>query len=425
MMKADIIIKNIDNLITLKGPNRARVKEEMRDIGLINNGVVAIKGDKIIYIGKGELPLDIETHENTIIIDGEGKTVTPGLVDSHTHLIHGGSREHELSMKLKGAKYLDILEAGGGIHSTVNATREASFDQLYDKAKKSLDIMLGFGVTTVEAKSGYGLEDFNTEIKQMEVANKLNKEHHVDVVSTFMGAHAIPPKYKDNPKDFIGIIINEMIPQVADKKLAKFCDVFCEKGVFSIEETREILEAGIKHGLLPKVHADEIEPLGGAELAAEVGCISADHLVAASVKGIKMMAEKGVIANLLPGTSFNLQSGKFAQAKKMIEEGVPVALSTDYNPGSCPTENMQLVMSFASIIMKLTPEEVITASTINGAASLKLEEEIGSLEVGKKADLVIFDAPNLDYIIYHFGINHTDKVIKSGKLVFEKFRNIL
>ncbi|NMB28119.1 MAG: imidazolonepropionase [Tissierellia bacterium] len=424
-MKADLIIKNIDNLITLRGPNRARVKEEMREIDLIKNGIIAIKGDKIIYVGEDKLPKDIQTDGNTIFIDGKGKTVTPGLVDSHTHLVHGGSREHELAMKLKGAGYLEILEAGGGIHSTVKATREATFDELYRKAKKSLDRMLGYGVTTVEAKSGYGLDDFNTEIKQMEVAKKLNEDHHVDIVSTFMGAHAIPSSYKDNPRKFIDLIIGEMIPEVEKKKLAKFCDVFCEKGVFTVEDSREILEAGLKHGLLPKVHADEIESLGGAELAAEVGCITADHLVAASDKGIGMMAEKGVIANLLPATSFNLQTGKFAKAKKMIEEGVPVALSTDYNPGSCPTENMQLVMSFASIIMKLTPEEVITAATINGAASLKLEDKIGSIEPGKKADLTIFDAPNLDYIIYHFGINHTDKVIKNGEIAFERFSNIL
>ena len=424
-MKADLIIKNIDNLITLKGPNRARVKEEMREIGFIKNGIIATKGDKIIYVGRDELPEDIRTDEKTVFIDGKGKTVTPGLVDSHTHLVHGGSREHELAMKLKGAGYLEILEAGGGIHSTVKATREATFNELYEKAKNSLNTMLGFGVTTVEAKSGYGLDDFDTEIKQMEVAKKLDEDHHVDIVSTFMGAHAIPPSYKDNPRKFIDLIIDEMIPEVEKRKLARFCDVFCEKGVFTVGESREILEAGLKHGLLPKVHADEIESLGGAELAAEVGCITADHLVAASDKGIKMMAEKGVIANLLPATSFNLQIEKFAQAKKMIEEGVAVALSTDYNPGSCPTENMQLVMSFASIIMKLTPEEVITAATINGAASLKLEDEIGSIEIGKKADLVIFDAPNLDYIIYHFGINHTDKVIKSGKLAFEQFNNIV
>lgn len=424
-MKADLVIKNIDKLFTLKGPNRPRAKEEMREVGLIENGIVAIENDRIIYVGEGELPENIEIDKNTLFIDGKGKTVTPGLVDSHTHLVHGGSRENELAMKLKGAKYLDILEAGGGIHSTVNATKNTTFNELYDKAKKSLDIMLSFGVTTVEAKSGYGIDDFDTEIKQMEVANKLNDDHPVDVVSTFLGAHAIPLEYKENPEKFVDIIINEMIPKVSKRKLAKFCDVFCEKGVFTLEQTREILETGKNYGLLPKIHADEIEPLGGAELASEIGCISADHLVAASSKGISMMAEKGVIANLLPGTSFNLQSGNFAKARNMIEEGVPVALSTDYNPGSCPTENMQLVMSFASIIMKMTPEEVLTASTINGAASLGLEDKIGSIQVDKKADLVVFDAPNFDYIIYHFGINHTDKVIKNGKVIFEKNVNML
>ena len=424
-MIADLIIKNIDNLVTLQGPNRPRVKEEMQDVGLIKNGIVAIKDDKIIYVGKCDLPKEIEKDENTIIINAKGKTVTPGLVDSHTHLVHGGSREHELAMKLKGATYLEILEAGGGIHSTVNATKKATFEELYEKARKSLDIMLSLGVTTVEAKSGYGLDDFETEIKQLEVARKLDEDHPVDIVSTFMAAHAIPPAYKDKTNEFIDLIINEMMPEVEKRNLAKFCDVFCEEGVFTVEESRRILEAGMEHGLLPKIHADEIKPLGGAELAAEIGCISADHLVAASDEGIKMMADKKVVANLLPATSFNLQSGKYARAKKMIEEGVPVAISTDYNPGSCPTENMQLVMSFASIIMKLTPEEVITGATINGAASLKLEEKIGSIEVGKKADIVIFDAPNLEYIIYHFGINHTDKVIKNGKIVFEKNHKVL
>ena len=424
-MKADLIIKNIDNLITLKGPNRPRAKEEMKEINSIKNGILAIKEDKIIYVGEGEIPDNIEIDENTVFIDGRGKTVTPGLVDPHTHLIHGGSRENELAMKLNGYGYLDILEAGGGIHSTVKATREASFEELYEKAKKSLDIMLSFGVTTVEAKSGYGLDDFETEIRQMEVAKKLDEDHPLDVVSTFMGAHAIPSAYKENSRGFIDLIINEMIPVVTERKLAKFIDVFCEKGVFTVEESKEILEAGKKQGLLAKVHADEIQALGGAELAAEVNCVSAEHLVAASDEGIRKMAEENVIAVLLPATSFNLQSGKFAKARQMIEEGVAVALSTDYNPGSSPTENMQLVMSFASLIMKLTPEEVITAATINAAAALKLEKEIGSIEVGKKADITIFDAPNLNYIIYHFGINHTDSVIKDGKLVYKKSNNII
>ena len=342
-MKATMIIENIDNLITLKGENRARTGKELDDIGLINNGIIAINDDKIIYVGDS-LPSKIELDENTIIIDGRGKTVTPGLIDSHTHIVHGGSRENELSMKLKGISYLDILAAGGGIHSTVKATKQASFEELYNKATKSLDTMLRYGITTVEGKSGYGIDDFDTEVKQLEVAKKLNEEHPIDVVSTFMGAHAIPKEYKENPDKFVEIIIEEMLPIIVEKDLATFCDVFCEEGVFTIEQSRKILLGAKKLGMGLKIHADEIKPLGGAELAAELGCISADHLVAASDGGIKQMAERGVIANLLPGTSFNLQTGKFANARKMVELGVPIAISTDYNPGSCPTENLQLII---------------------------------------------------------------------------------
>lgn len=419
-MKTTLVIKNIDNLITLKGESKPRIKENLKDIGMINNGVIALDGEKIIYIGQGELPSNIITNENTIILDGKGKTVTPGLIDSHTHVVHGGSRENELAMKLKGVSYLDILAAGGGIHSTVKSTREASFEELYNQANKSLNTMLSFGVTTVEAKSGYGIEDFDTELKQLEVAKKLNEDHPIDIISTFMGAHAIPKSYKDNPERFVDIIINDMIPEVAKRKLAKFCDVFCEEGVFTIDQSRRILLAAKEYKMESKLHADEIEPLGGAELAAEIGCVSADHLIAASDTGISRMAEKGIIANLLPGTSFNLQTGKFARARKMVEVGVPIALSTDYNPGSCPTENLQLIMSFAALIYKLTPEEVITAVTINGACALGLEKEIGSLELGKQADIVIFDSPNLEYILYHFGINHTNTVIKKGEIVYIK-----
>lgn len=418
-MKATLVIKNIDNLITLRGDNKPRVKEELMDIGLINNGIIALNGEKILYVGEGELPSDIVTDERTIVLDGIGKTVTPGLVDSHTHLVHGGSRENELAMKLKGLPYLDILAAGGGIHSTVKSTKEASFDDLYNQSKRSLDLMLGFGITTVEAKSGYGIDDFDTEIKQLEVAKKLNEDHPIDIISTFMGAHAIPKKYENNPEEFVNILIKDMIPEVGKRKLAKFCDVFCEEGVFSIDQSRRILLAAREHGMGLKLHADEIKPLGGAELAAEIQCISADHLIAASDKGIEEMAKTGVIANLLPGTSFNLQTGKFARAREMVEAGVPIALSTDYNPGSCPTENLQLIMSFASLIMKLRPEEVISAVTINGAASLGLEDKIGSLEIGKQGDVVIFNSPNLEYILYHFGINHVDTVIKKGNIVYE------
>ncbi len=418
-MKATLVIKNIDNLITLQGENRARRGEELQDIGLINNGVLAIKDDEIIYVGKGELPNNIEVDDNTLIIDGSGKTITPGLIDSHTHLVHGGSRENELDMKLHGVPYLEILAAGGGIHSTMTATQEASFEELYLKAKKSLNTMMSFGVTTVEGKSGYGIEDFETELRQLEVAHKLNEDHPVDVISTFMAAHSIPKKYESDPEKFVDIIINEMLPVVEEKKLADFCDVFCEEGVFSIDQTRRILLAAREHGMKLKIHADEIVTLGGAELAAEIDCVSADHLLAASDKGLEALANSKTIANLLPGTAFNLDA-EFANARKMIEMGVPVAISTDYNPGSCPTENIQFIMTLSSLKMKMTPEEVITGVTINGAAALSIEDKVGSLQVGKKADIAIFDAPNLPYIIYHFGINHIDKVIKNGKVVFSK-----
>lgn len=419
-MEADLIIKNIGTLATLKGPRRARGGREQGDIGILKDAVVAVKGDRIIYVGSGNLSEDVKTNETTLILDAGGKIVTPGLIDSHTHLVHGGSRENELSMKLKGAKYMDILSAGGGIHSTMRATRSMSSEDLYNQARNSLDRMLSFGVTTVEGKSGYGIEDIETELKQLEVAERLNKDHAVDVVSTFMGAHAIPLSFKDDTEGFVKKIIQEMIPIIARKELAKFCDVFCEQGVFTIDQSRRILLEGRRWGLEPKIHADEIESIGGAELAAELRCISADHLVGASDEGIVRMAKSGVVANLLPGTSFNLQTGKHARARFMIDNGLPVAVSTDYNPGSCPTENIQLIMSFASLILRMTPEEVLTAVTMNGAAALGLEGEIGSIEVGKKADLVIYDSTNLEYIIYHFGINHTNTVIKDGLVAYNK-----
>lgn len=418
-MKATLVIKNIDNLVTLQGENRARRGEELKDIGLINNGILAIKDDEIIYVGKGELPDNIEIDHNTVVIDGTGKTITPGLIDSHTHLVHGGSRENELEMKLHGVPYLDILAAGGGIHSTMKATQEASFDELYEKAKKSLNTMMSFGVTTVEGKSGYGIEDFETELRQLEVAHKLNEDHPVDVISTFMGAHSIPKKYEADSEKFVDIIINEMLPVVEEKNLAEFCDVFCEEGVFSIDQTRRILLAAREHGMKLKIHADEIVTLGGAELAAEIGCVSADHLLAASDKGLEALANSTTIATLLPGTAFNL-GAEFANARKMIDMGVAVAISTDYNPGSCPTENIQFIMTLSSLKMKMTPEEVITGVTINGAAALGIEDKVGSLQKGKKADISIFDAPNLSYIIYHFGINHIDSVIKNGKVIYRK-----
>ena len=415
-MKVDLILKNIGKLVTMQGSSSFRVKEEMNKINIIENAYIAVKNGKILAIGVGDEFGNL-CREDTKIHDAEGLLVTPGLIDSHTHLIHGGSRENEFSMKLNGVPYIEILNNGGGILSTVKATKEASEEELYKKAKKSLDRMLEFGVTTVEEKSGYGLE-LNTEIKQLEVARVLDKNHPVDLVHTFLGAHAVPEEYKENHKAYIDILVDVMMPKIKDMGLAEFCDVFCEEGVFTIEESEYILQKAKEMGYKLKIHADEIESLGGAELAAKLGCVSADHLMAASDEGIKMMAENNVVANILPATSFNLNKN-YADCRKMIDMGAIVSLSSDYNPGSCPSENLQLVMQLGCLHLKMTPNEVLTAVTINAAYAIDRADKIGSIEVGKNADFVVFDARNVEYLMYHFGINHTKKVYKNGNLVVD------
>ena len=415
-MKVDLILKNIGKLVTMQGSSSFRVKEEMNKINIIENAYIAVKNGKILAIGVGDEFGNL-CGEDTKIHDAEGLLVTPGLIDSHTHLIHGGSRENEFSMKLNGVPYIEILNNGGGILSTVKATKEASEEELYKKAKKSLDRMLEFGVTTVEEKSGYGLE-LNTEIKQLEVARALDKNHPVDLVHTFLGAHAVPEEYKENHKAYIDILVDVMMPKIKDMELAEFCDVFCEEGVFTIEESEYILQKAKEMGYKLKIHADEIESLGGAELAAKLGCVSADHLMAASDEGIKMMAENNVVANILPATSFNLNKN-YADCRKMIDMGAIVSLSSDYNPGSCPSENLQLVMQLGCLHLKMTPNEVLTAVTINAAYAIDRADKIGSIEVGKNADFVVFDARNVEYLMYHFGINHTKKVYKNGNLVVD------
>ena len=415
-MKADLILKNIGKLVTMQGSSSFRVKEEMNKINIIENAYIAVKNGKILAIGVGDEFGNL-CGEDTKIHDAEGLLVTPGLIDSHTHLIHGGSRENEFSMKLNGVPYIEILNNGGGILSTVKATKEASEEELYKKAKKSLDRMLEFGVTTFEEKSGYGLE-LNTEVKQLEVARVLDQNHPVDLVHTFLGAHAVPVEYKENHKAYIDILVDVMMPKIKDMGLAEFCDVFCEEGVFTIEESEYILQKAKEMGYKLKIHADEIESLGGAELAAKLGCVSADHLMAASDKGIKMMAENNVVANILPATSFNLNKD-YADCRKMIDMGAIVSLSSDYNPGSCPSENLQLVMQLGCLHLKMTPNEVLTAVTINAAYAIDRADKIGSIEVGKNADFVVFDAPNVEYLMYHFGINHTKKVYKNGNLVVD------
>jgi len=405
MEEVDLLIKNANELITLKGSNHPRIKEEMNNLSIIKNGSIAIKDGKIVDIGKNF------RYKAKKTIDATGKTVMPGFVDPHTHIVFAGSREFELDMKLKGLSYMDILKEGGGIFYTVKKTRKATDDELLKQSKKRLDTMLSYGTTTCEAKSGYGL-DTETELKILKIQKKLNEIHQVDIVSTFLGAHAIPEEYSSN--EYVDVVVNEMIPKVKD--FASFCDVFCEKGVFTTQQSKKILTAGKKHGLTPKIHADEIIDTGGATLAAELGAISADHLLMSSDAGLKQMAKKGVIGVLLPGTPFSLMMQKYAPARKMIKFGVPVALATDLNP-NCWTENMQFIMQLACFNMKLTPAEAITAATFNAACAIGLNKTIGSIDKGKQADIVILNCPSYTFIPYHFGVNLVDVVIKKGCIV--------
>lgn len=413
-----LLVRHASQLVTLKGGSDAPLTgKAMEALHIIEDGSVWIEEGIIQSVGTDrEIAEKYGSRlEEARVIDATGRLVTPGLVDPHTHLVYAGSRENEFEMRLKGATYMEIMNAGGGIHATTAATQQATHEQLYEESRRRLDRFLRHGVTTVEAKSGYGLT-LEHELKQLEVARELNQNHPVDVVSTFMGAHAVPVAYRERPDDFVDQVIRDMIPEVARRKLAEFNDVFCEKGVFTPEQSRRILEAGKEWGLLPKIHADEIEPYGGAELAAEVGAVSADHLLKASEKGIRAMAEKGVVAVLLPGTAFFLMA-ESADGRRMIDAGVPVALSTDCNPGSSPTVSMPLIMNLGCLKMGMTPAEVLTAATINAAHAIRRGHEIGSIEEGKKADLVLFDVSNYMSLQYAFGVNHVHTVIKGGEVV--------
>lgn len=418
MQERPIFIENAEQLITLKGHSEQPATfEKMSSLSVIENGALLIEEGIIIAVGTTEELREMYATriKEAECINASGKIVLPGFVDPHTHIVYKGSRENEFNMRLNGATYMEIMNAGGGIHSTTSKTRMATEEELFTESMNRLNKFLLHGVTTIEAKSGYGM-DWETEYKQLKVAKRLNEEHPIDVVSTFMGAHAVPKEYKDKPDAYVDLVINDMLPKVADEKLAEFNDVFCERGVFTPEQTRIILEAGKNYGLIAKIHADEIEPYEGAELAAEVGAISADHLLKASEKGIKAMAEKGVVGVLLPGTAFFLMT-EAANGRKMIDLGLPIAISTDCNPGSSPTVSTPLIMNLACLHMGLTPAEVITAATINAAHAINRANEVGSLEVGKKADVLIANVPNYMQLQYHFGMNHTDTVIKAGKVL--------
>ncbi|WP_213422081.1 imidazolonepropionase [Bhargavaea massiliensis] len=416
-MKRPLWIKHAAQLVTVTGGKGPRKGEEMSDLGLIEDGSVWIENGKIIAVGTtAELEVQFgEWEEDADVYEAEDRLVTPGLIDPHTHFVYGGSREKEFEMRLEGASYMDIMNAGGGIHATARLTRESTEEELYRQAERRLDSFLRHGVTTVEGKSGYGME-LQTELKQLNVMKQLNEQHPIDIIPTFMGAHAVPPEFKGREDDFVSLITDEMIPAVAAEKLAVFNDVFCEVGVYTPEQSRRILEAGKLHGLAPKIHADEIEPYGGAELAAEVGAVSAEHLLKASDEGIRRMGEAGVIACLLPATALYLRE-EAARGREMIDAGVPVAISTDCNPGSSPTTSMPLVMNLACISMRMTPAEALVAATINAAHAIGMQGKAGSIEPGKQADLVMWNVKNYQELQYLFGVNHVGAVWKKGEKV--------
>lgn len=420
MLTRNMLIKNAAEVVTCSG-KRAKKGKEMSELHVIADGAVVIEDGMITTVGQTQDVCGRYDESNYEVIDAGGKAVLPGFVDSHTHLVFGGYRAEEFSWRLRGDSYMEIMQRGGGIINTVKATREATKAELLASARKRLDSMLSFGVTTVEGKSGYGL-DYETEIKQLEVMRQLDEEHPIDVVSTFLGAHAIPRDYKGREDEFIDFLIDKVLPVVSERKLAEFCDVFCEKNVFSVEQSRRLLRKAQEFGLGAKLHADEIVQFGGAELAAELGAVSADHLLQASDQGIKALAEAGVVATLLPGTAFSLKE-PYARGRYMIDQGCAVALATDMNPGSCFTESIPLIFALAVLYMNLSIEEAVTAFTINGAAAVGRTDKIGSLDVGKQGDLVILEFPSYKYIPYHIGVSTVEKVIKRGALVYDKARS--
>lgn len=396
------------------GPQTGADFGSIRDL---NPGYVVITGDTITLVTDDEAAARDAAGEGAEVIDATGQLVMPGYVDCHTHLAFAGYRDGELGLRLSGAPYLEILAKGGGILSTVRQTREASQEALLHSTLQVLDVMLSHGTTTVEGKSGYGLSTHH-ELKQLRALREANAKHPLDIIPTFMGAHALPPEYSGRRADYVRLVIEEMLPAVAAERLAKFCDCFCEAKAFTPEESRRILEAAAALGMRPKLHADEITPLGGAGLAAEVGAISAEHLIYAAEEDLPRMADAGVVAVLLPATAFILRVAEKAPVQAMIKAGVPVAVSTDYNPGTSPMPNMQLLQAFACYHYGLTPAQAFAASTINAAHALGLGHSVGSLEAGKLADVVVMNAPSLEFIPYYMGVNLVDKVLKRGSIAF-------
>jgi imidazolonepropionase len=414
---ADILIVNAKELLTLADPESGpRTGKRMRELGVVRDGALAIREGRIVGVGTTREVQRV--FRAGYVINAQGKTVLPGFVDPHTHLIFAGSRENEFQMRVEGASPMEISDSGNGILTTVRETRRARVETLVELGLERLDDMLTHGTTTAEAKSGYGLTT-SDELKILEATKRLNQLHSVNVVSTLMGASTVPPEFSGNSEGYVDLVVGEMVPKAAAKGLAEFCDVSCERGVFSLAQAKRVLMKGKSVGLKPKVHADQMGKLGGAEVAADIGAVSAEHLIFSSFQGIKAMAAKGVVAVLLPAVAFSMMTGKFADARLMIDGDVPVALGTGFDP-TCWIENQQLVIAMACHFMRMTPAEAITATTINAAYAVNRASEVGSLEVGKRADLLVLDVPNHKFLGYRFGVNLVDKVIKNGRLVVDR-----
>ncbi len=415
---SNTLIKNIANLITVSGNGKLfKSGAEMQNIGVLPNSAVLFS-DKFEWIGTNEEANNL-LGEGKIkpkkIIDAQNKAIIPGFADSHTHIVFAGNRSQEFARRLRGATYKEIAESGGGIQTTVKATRNATIEELYENGKNIALSALSYGTTSIEIKSGYSL-NIEGEIKQLRAIKMLKNDLPMNVVSTFLGAHDFPIEYKDNRQKYIDIICNEMIPLVAEEKLAEYCDAFVDEGYYTVEQGEQIFETAKKYGLKIRMHADELADVDAAKLAAKVGAVSADHLLFVSDKNIELMKNAGTVATLLPGTAYFIRM-PYAPARKIIDSGCITAIATDCNPGSCFTENMQLILSLSVINMKMTAEEAISASTLNGAYSLNLSDKTGSIEIGKSADFIVIDTESYSDIFYHFGINHVKEVYFKGNKV--------
>jgi imidazolonepropionase len=417
-MNRDLLITNASQLVTLAGPARPRAGAEMRELAIINGGALLARDGVIVAVGAAS-EIEKQADPNALRLDAHNSVVMPGFVDAHTHPVFAGTREDEYEMRAAGLTYQQIAAQGGGILSTVRKTRAASEEELFEMALPRVGRFLEHGTTTIEAKSGYGLT-LEDELKILRVIRRLNAETPLELIPTLLGAHEIPDEYRGAREDYIRLVIEELIPRVAAEGLARYCDVFCESHVFTVEESRRVLARAKELGLGVRLHAEQLSLSGGARLAAELGAATADHLEWIDGEGIIGLAREGATAVLLPGAVFNLGLSRYAPAREMIEAGLPIVLATDFNPGSSPTPSMQMILSIACTQMRITPAEAITAATINAAYSLDCGGRLGSLAPGKQADIVVFDCNDYRQIPYFFGVNHAVVIIKSGGVVVDQ-----